>query len=225
MLENCFQNMKRFSLIKLIPVLIHLTYWYYNTPSLELSCLHQISPWRTETPRQHNPHDFLHPFPYIFLCLATHHRYWIYLPICQSKPVKFIIKLYTDHKNLWFKHATHQKTESLRALFLSKLDNLVNGNSIFNKRCLETSAKWWELFSFYNPTCAYNHPSILHQKFVPSDEPISTSILPSYFFTKPSLQSPITLLFSIAQWFPTSLFLRTAIPTIYTKSISSNSAI
>ena len=57
-MEYCFQIMKRFSWIKLLPVLIHLKYWYYNTPSLEISCLAnhlcQISLWLTETPIQHN---------------------------------------------------------------------------------------------------------------------------------------------------------------------------
>ena len=48
-LENCFQNIKCFSWIKLIPVLIHLKYWYYNSPYLELPCL---------------PHHVLHRFLY-----------------------------------------------------------------------------------------------------------------------------------------------------------------
>ena len=39
MLENCFLIMKRFSWIKLIQVLIHLKYWYYNSPSQDLLCL------------------------------------------------------------------------------------------------------------------------------------------------------------------------------------------
>ena len=36
---NCFQNMKHFSWIKLILVLFHLKYCYYNTPPQELHCL------------------------------------------------------------------------------------------------------------------------------------------------------------------------------------------
>ena len=40
-----------------------------------------------------------------------------------------------------------------------------------------------------------------------------------YLFTKPSLQFPLTLPFSIPQQFFTSLFSHTAIPTSYTKSI------
>ena len=37
MLKNCFQNMNCFSWIKLIPALMHLKYWYYSSPYLELS--------------------------------------------------------------------------------------------------------------------------------------------------------------------------------------------
>ena len=56
--------------------------------------------------------------------------------------MKFIIKLFTDHHTLWFKHATHQKAKSLRAAFLSILDNLVNNNSIFNTKYAEIFTKW-----------------------------------------------------------------------------------
>ena len=38
-LENCFQNMNCYSWTKLIPVLVHLRYWYYSSPYLEFSCL------------------------------------------------------------------------------------------------------------------------------------------------------------------------------------------
>ena len=38
--ENCFQNLNSFSWIKLIAVLIHPKYWYYNSPYLEFPCLH-----------------------------------------------------------------------------------------------------------------------------------------------------------------------------------------
>ena len=69
----------------------------------------------------------------LFLLHSTtcHYKYWIYKTICQVKPVKFVIKLYTDHNTLWVKHATHQKAESLRASSFSKLDNTVSSNSIF----------------------------------------------------------------------------------------------
>ena len=46
----------------------------------------------------------------------------------------------------------HQKAESLRAPSFSKLDNMVNSNSIFNTKCAEFS------------TCTYNHShNVRHQ--------------------------------------------------------------
>ena len=65
------------------------------------------------------------------------------------------------------KHASHQKAESLRAPSLSKLDNMVNSNSIFNTKYAEFSTKWWVLLHFHTPTCAYNQRYDLHQKSVP----------------------------------------------------------
>ena len=93
--------MNCFPWINLTSVLIHLKYRYYNNPSLELHCLprhlSQISPWPTKTPLQRNPHHVLHLFPYSFLPHSTtRHNYWIYQTIRQAKPIKFIIKLYTN---------------------------------------------------------------------------------------------------------------------------------
>ena len=86
----------------------------------------QITSWPTETPFQYNPDHVLHWFSYFILSnLTTGYKYWIYQTICQAKPLKCIIKLYIDHKNLWVKHTTHQKAESLRGGSLSKLDNMV----------------------------------------------------------------------------------------------------
>ena len=78
---------------------------------------------------------------------TRHRKYWIYQTIWQLKPIKFIIKLFTDHNTSWVKHATHQKAESLIAAFLSKLDNMVN-NSIFNTKYAEFFTKWWVLLHF-----------------------------------------------------------------------------
>ena len=58
----------------------------------------------------------------------------MYQTILEAKPIKFIIKLHTDHKTLWVKHATDPQVESLRAALLSKLDNTLNNNSFFNKK-------------------------------------------------------------------------------------------
>ena len=56
-----------------------------------------------------------------------------------------IIKLYTDHNSLQTKHTTHQKAEFFRSASLSKLDNMVNNNSIFNKTYAGFSTKWCSL--------------------------------------------------------------------------------
>ena len=93
---------------------------------------------------QHKPLHVLHRF----LCFVqlhwtrSHHKYWIYQTICKVKPVKFTIKLYTYHNTLWIKHVTHQKAEPLRAASLSKLDNMVSNDSIFNAKYAEFSTKW-----------------------------------------------------------------------------------
>ena len=97
----------------IIKILVHLKYWYYDSPYMELPCLpqhfHQVLPYPIETPLQHKPHHVLHRFPYFVLPHSTtpHHKYWIYQTISHTKPIKFIIKLFTDHNTLWIKHATH----------------------------------------------------------------------------------------------------------------------
>ena len=80
---------------------------------------------------------------YFFLLhsATSHHKYWTYQNIRKAKPSKFIIKLYTDHNTLWMKHATYHKTESLTAASLSKFDNMVNNNSVFNTKYAEFSTK------------------------------------------------------------------------------------
>ena len=100
-LENYFQKIPRFSWIKLISVLLYFKHWYCNTPSWKLPCLsrplYQISQWPTEIFLQHIPLHVLHWFSYFVLPYATtHHINWIYKTKCQSKSVKFIIKLYTN---------------------------------------------------------------------------------------------------------------------------------
>ena len=50
--------------------------------------------------------------------------------MCHAKPIKFIVNLYTDRNIFRVKQVTHQKAESLRTTSLSKLDNMVNNNSI-----------------------------------------------------------------------------------------------
>ena len=84
----------------------------------------------------------------------------MYQTICQIKPIKFVIKLCINHDTLLVKHATYQARH-----FSFKVRQHVNNNSIFNTKCAEFSATWQVLFQFHNPTCSYNHPYSLHQKF------------------------------------------------------------
>ena len=118
-----------------------------------------------------------------------------------------------------------KKAGSLRATSLSQLDNTVNNNSIVNTKYAEFSTKWQVLIHFHNSACAYNHPCIRHQKFVPLLQLMFNSLFYSYFFRRSSLQSPLTLSSSITQQFFTSLFLRTIMPTIFTKTVFSTSNI
>ena len=107
--ENFFQNINCFSWVNLIPDPIHRKYWYCNTPSLELSCLPH--------PGQLKPlfNTILVIFPYFGLHNSTtrHHKYWIYQYLCQTKPINFVIKLYTDHNILWVKPWSSYRNQSI----------------------------------------------------------------------------------------------------------------
>ena len=78
---------------------------------------------------------------------------------------------------------------------------------------------------FHNSNCAYNGSYNLHQKSVPLLQPRFTSLFHPYLLTNSSLQSLLKLPCSIPQQYFTSLFLRTAIPTIYIKNIFPTSTI
>ena len=69
------------------------------------------------------------------------------------------------------------------------------------------------------------HPYNLYQKFVPLFQSIFFSLYHPYSFTKSSLQSRLTLPFTIPQQFSPPCFLHTTIPKIYTKNIFSTSGI
>ena len=109
-------------------------------------------------PLQHNIHHVLRRFSCFVLhhSVTSHHRYWIYQTMCKANPTKFITKLYTGHNTFWVEHMTHQNVESLRPTFLSKLDNIVNNNSIVNTKDAEFSTKWYVFLRFHNFTCANN---------------------------------------------------------------------
>ena len=124
----------------------------------------------------------------------------------QAKPIKFIIELYPDHNNLGFKHATHQKADSLRAGFLSKVDKTVNNVSISNKTHAEFCTEWQVLLYYHNITCAYNYLFNLHQKSISRLHSIFTSLFHSYLFPKSSLQFPLKLTSSIPSNFSPPCF-------------------
>ena len=79
-----FSRYEIFSWTKLILVLIHLKYWYYNFPIPRLSL--PPSPSQSNFTQanqnrlQQNPHDVLHWFLYFVLRhLTAHHpKYWMY---------------------------------------------------------------------------------------------------------------------------------------------------
>ena len=72
-------------------------------------------------------HHVLYGLPYFFLPHSnTWHNYWICQTISQAKPIKFNIKIYTNHNTLLVNHTTYKKTETLRADSLSRSDNMVH---------------------------------------------------------------------------------------------------
>ena len=152
---------------------------------------------------QHKPHHVLHRFQYFVLLHSTtsHHKYRIYQTRYKAKPIKFVIKLYTDRDTLWVKHATYQKAESLRPASPSYLDNMFNNSSKFNAKYAEFSTKWYALLHFHSPSCGYNQRCNLYQETVPLLQSIFTCLFHPYFFTKSSLQSSLTLPSYINQQF------------------------
>ena len=87
------------SLDRASSVLIHFKFWYWASLSLELPCLLFNIMCSSSV-------SLFYP--------NTCRNYWIYKTICQAKPIKFIIKLYTNHNTLLVKRTTYQKAESLR---------------------------------------------------------------------------------------------------------------
>ena len=180
--------MKRFSWIKLIPVLIHLKYWYYNTPSQELPSF----PYHLFNTSLH----VFHLFPYFVLPnLTTCHKYWTYWP--HDKPSHSnLLSSYIQIIKTYGQHATHQEAEPLGATCLSKLDNMVNKNSIFNKNVQNSLQNGKR--SLISQTCLCIQPLLRSSPKVHCSTSANFHLpIPSYLFTKPSLQSLLTLFFSI----------------------------
>ena len=102
-----------------------------------------------------------------------------------------------------FQSYTTRSTTTLPSI-QSTLNSLQNGRRSFIFRAL-----------FVQTTTHY----ILHQKSVPLLQSIFTSLFHPYLFTNSYLQPPLILPSSIPHHFFTFLFLRTTIPTIYTKNV------
>ena len=102
-----------------------------------------------------------------------------------------------------FQSYTTRSTTTLPSI-QSTLNSLQNGRRSFIFRAL-----------FVQTTTHY----ILHQKSVPLLQSIFTSLFHPYLFTNSYLQFPLILPSSIPHHFFTFLFLRTTIPTIYTKNV------
>ena len=120
-----------------------------------------------------------------------HHKYWLYQSICQVKPIKFIIKLYIDRNTLWVNHASYQKAEPLRDASLSKLDNTVNINSIFNAEyaefpeCRCSFIFTTQLVHTATPTISTKNPFRYCSHFykIIFTVPTNTPSIPPQFFT------------------------------------------
>ena len=146
----------------------------------------------------------------------------IYQTTCQSKPIKFFIKLYPDYNNLWVKHATHQKAESLRAGSLWQ-----HGQKqlyIQYKVC-------WILCKMVGGS-SFPQPYLWIQTLLQSPPRIRSSnsvsfriLIPPLLVYKIILSNPTNTLFLCIAAIFTFLFSRRTIPRIYTKNISPISAI
>ena len=136
-----------------------------------------------------------------------------------------IINLYSDHNTLWVKHATHQKSESLKATSLSNLDNTVTNNSIFN-------TKYAEFFKKMVGAPSFSQPYLCIQPLLQSPEKICSSIsvnfhLPIHalLFDKFILTIPANTPCLNNSAFFTSVILSTNIPAICTLYIFPTSVI
>ena len=123
------------------------------------------------------------------------------------------------------KHATQQKFESLRATFLSKLHNMVSNNSDFIQSMLNSLQNGGCLFIITTLLVHATNATISSKNQFFYFSQFSPPLFHPYLFTKSSLQSPLTFSSSILQQFFTSFFLRTNIPTMYTKNILPTSTI
>ena len=166
-MENYFQNKNCFYWIKLIPVLIHLKYWYYNSSYLQLPYL---------------PHHLCKILPQL-------------LEI-KARPMKFIIKLYTGF-GAFRSNTLLNKNLILKGHFSSKVTQHGQQQLWLHPKYAKFSTKWWVLVHYYNPTCACNQCYNLQQRPVLLLQSIFTPLFHPYLFTKSSLQSSLTFSSSI----------------------------
>ena len=166
---------------------------------------------------QHNTHHVLHRFRYFVLPQAStrHHKYWIYQTICQAKPIKFIIKLCTDHYNLWDNTLPIKKL-SLQELFSFKVRQ--HGQQQLH---LQYKVCWF--FCKVVGTPSFSEPYLFKQPPLQSPPKIRSSSVNFHLPTLPLLIHKFILAIltnaSFLYQFLTFLFLRTTIPTIYPKTI------
>ena len=198
-LENCFINMDCFSWIRLIPFLIHLKYWYYNSLCLKLPCLSHYFCQILSYPSESLFNTVLIMFSSVSLFFPTSLDYKVpqVLNIPNHIPSRdnqiyyqAIYRLeYLIGQARWL---VNQKAESLGFAFLSKLYNMVN-TTLSSIQCFLNSLQVFP--HFHNPTCAFNQRYNPHQKALPLLQSIFTYLSHLYLFTKSSLQSPIKSIF------------------------------
>ena len=117
-------------------------------------------------------------FPFFLPHSTTRHNYWIYQTICQAKPSKFIIKLYTNQNILLVKHGTYKNVERLRATSLSKSDNTVHNNPIFNTK--------WIIYKMVG-ALSFPQPYLCLQPLLQSPAKIRSPILVNFHLHIPTL--------------------------------------
>ena len=153
-MENCFQNMNCFAWIKLIPVLIHLKYWCYNSLYLELPFPYRLShftqanlnPSSTQSSSCYSLFSLFFPTPF-----SKAPPQVLIQTIWNATPITYMIKLYTDHNKLWL------KSWVFRAASLLKPGSTVKNNSIF-------STKYAQFFT----KCSFNFKTVHVHKTAPT---------------------------------------------------------
>ena len=149
---------------------------------------------------------------------TTRRKYWIYRSIFQAKLIKSIFMCIQIIKPYIYQTHIYQSVESLRTSSISKLDNMLKSNSVFN-------TKWAEFSSKCRTTCTCNHLPDLQQKFVSPLQPILTSLFYPSLVQKTTLTIPTNTPSLSNSAFLSFFLLRTVILKFSTKSYFYTSAI